>query len=95
MPSYVLLLPEDIAVMHVGIHVKWQLLVCGVNHIGVRDKFQLKSSVSNFIKRGSAGLQLLRACRQTEDASFVGVPQGSEAPRNLLLNLSFVRRFML
>jgi hypothetical protein len=83
--------------MHVGLHVKCQLLVCGVNQIGVKDKFQLMYSVSNCIKRGSAGLQLLPVYRQTEtdDASFVGDPQGSEAPRNLLLNLSLVRRFML
>ena len=29
--------------MHVGLHVKCQLLVCGVNHIGVKDKVKLKS----------------------------------------------------
>ena len=85
--------------MHVGLHVKCQLLVCGVNHIGVKDKFQLKSSVSNFMKRGSAGLALLHAYKQTnkqtDNASFFGVLQGSVAPRNLLLNLSLVRRIML
>jgi len=52
--------------MHVGLHVKCQLLVCGVNQIGVKDKFQLMYPVSNCIKRGSAGLQLLHAYRQTD-----------------------------
>jgi len=51
--------------MHVGLHVKCQLLVCGVNRVGVKDKFKLKSLVSNFIKRGSAALQLLHAYKQT------------------------------
>jgi hypothetical protein len=81
--------------MHVSLHVKCQLLVCGVHQIGVRDKFKLKSSVSNFTERGSAGLQLLHAYKQTDDASFVEDLQGSEAPRNLLLNLSLVRRLMM
>ena len=54
-----------LAVMHVGLHVKCRLLVCGVYQIGFKDKFQLKSSVSNFIKAGSARLQLFHAYTRT------------------------------